>query len=63
MAQSPAGKWVSYEDYARLKADLRNCHTAIRVKEEEKDRLKAEVERLTDLITRGASTPDAKPHD
>jgi hypothetical protein len=26
-------------------------------------RLKAEVERLTDLITRGASTPDAKPHD
>jgi hypothetical protein len=46
MAQSPAGKWVSYEDYARLKADLRNCHTAIRVKEEENARLKAEVERL-----------------
>jgi len=22
MAQSPAGKWVSYEDYARLKAEV-----------------------------------------
>jgi FtsZ-binding cell division protein ZapB len=31
---------------ARLKADLRNCHTAIRVKEEENARLKAEVEEL-----------------
>jgi hypothetical protein len=31
--------------------------------EKEVARLKAEVERLTDLITRGASTPDAKPHD
>jgi hypothetical protein len=38
---------VYYDDYARLKADLRNCYTAIRVKEEEKARLKAEVERLT----------------
>lgn len=27
----------------------------------ERDRLKAEVERLTDAITRGASIPDAKP--
>jgi len=26
-------------------------------------RLKAEVERLTDAITRGAITPDAKPHE
>jgi hypothetical protein len=30
-----------------LNADLRNCYTAIRVKEDEKARLKAEVERLT----------------
>jgi predicted nuclease with TOPRIM domain len=30
-----------------LKADLRNCITAIRVKDEENARLKAEVERLT----------------
>jgi predicted RNase H-like nuclease (RuvC/YqgF family) len=29
-----------------LKADLRNCITAIRVKDEENARLKAEVERL-----------------
>jgi hypothetical protein len=29
-----------------LKADLRNCYTAIRVKDEENARLKAEVERL-----------------
>ena len=28
----------------------------------ENARLKAEVERLTDAITRGASTPDAHPH-
>jgi chromosome segregation ATPase len=28
------------EEIARLKADLRNCYTAIRVKEEEKDRLR-----------------------
>jgi hypothetical protein len=30
--------------------------------QEENARLKAEVERLTDAITRGASTPDAHPH-
>ena len=29
--------------------------------EAENARLKAEVERLTDAITRGASTPDARP--
>lgn len=34
------------EDYARLKADVRNCYTAIRVKDEEKAFLQAEVERL-----------------
>ena len=35
-----------------LKADLLNCFTAIRVKEEENARLKAEVERLTAFTTR-----------
>ena len=30
-------------DYRKLEADLRNCRTAIRVKDEEKDRLKAEL--------------------
>lgn len=39
--EHPEGEWVKWEDYARLKADLRNCYTAIQVKEEEKDRLKA----------------------
>ena len=32
------------------------------IKWEDYARLKAEVERLTDAITRGAITPDAKPH-
>ena len=32
------------------------------VRYEDYARLKAEVERLTDAITRGASTPDAHPH-
>jgi hypothetical protein len=33
------------------------------IKHAEYARLKAEVERLTDAITRGASTPDAKAYD
>ena len=42
------GALVSFDDYAWLHY--------------ENARLKAEVERLTDAITRGASTPDAHPH-
>lgn len=35
------------DSIAKLKADLHNCYTAIRVKDEENARLKAEVEWLT----------------
>lgn len=38
---------VPSDDYEKLKADVRNCYTAIRVKDEEKARLKAEAERST----------------
>ena len=34
------------DENARLKADVRNCYTAIRVKDEENASLQAEVERL-----------------
>ena len=40
------GDWVRHGDYARLKADVRNCHTAIRVKDEESARLKADIKDL-----------------
>jgi cell division protein FtsB len=40
-----------------------NCNKEIEKLQIENDRLKAEVERLTDAITRGtAITPDAHPH-
>ena len=45
--EHPKGEWVKWEDYARLKADVRNCYTAIRVKDEEKARLQAELDRVT----------------
>lgn len=56
------------EENARLKTEVEhlmifcNC-TLIPNKElqAENARLKTEVERLTDAITRGASTPDARP--
>jgi cell division protein FtsB len=38
------------------------CEVEIEKLKAENARLKAEVERLTDSITRGASTPDAQPH-
>jgi len=49
--EHPKGEWVKWEDYARLKADLRNCYTAIQVKEEENNRLKAEVKWMTAFTT------------
>jgi hypothetical protein len=64
MAQSPVGKWVSYEDYARLKAEVHRLEEivgsdAIDRKygmccdaSDEHARLKAEVERLTAFTTR-----------
>ena len=61
MAQSPAGKWVSYKDYARLKAEVESIRKYWKATgegvnryvgksialEDEVARLKAEVERLT----------------
>lgn len=46
LAPCKDGAWVKWEDYARLKADVRNCHTAIRVKDEENARLKADIKDL-----------------
>jgi len=48
MHEFSAGGWVKWEDYARLQADVRNCYTAIRVKDEENARLKADVNELAD---------------
>ena len=45
---SPTSRLLRAErdENARLKADVRNCYTAIRVKDEENARLQAKVERL-----------------
>jgi hypothetical protein len=54
MIYSPDGGWVSWEDYARLKADLNELADGLKLASEvgikmadEVTRLKAEVERLT----------------
>ena len=49
------------EENARLKADLEKSDGVVFTQAVENERLKSEVERLTDAITRGAITPDAKP--
>jgi uncharacterized small protein (DUF1192 family) len=59
--EQPKGNWVKYEDYARLLCDSVHDLNQIGGLQEENARLRAEVERLTDAITRGASTPDARP--
>lgn len=41
---------VPVEEYDKLKADLRNCYTAIRVKDEEKASLNAEVENFKEYL-------------
>ena len=46
---------------AQLKAERIHDLNQIGGLQEENAQLKAEVERLTDAITRGASTPDARP--
>ena len=56
------GTLVSFEDYASLHYERIHDLNQIGGLQEENARLKAEVERLTDAITRGASTPDAHPH-
>jgi hypothetical protein len=53
------GRYVPSMDCPSMKEDDRGEWVSLA----DYARLKAEVERLTDLITRGASTPDAKPHD
>ena len=40
---------------------VESCNKEIAELQAENARLKDEVERLTDAITRGASTPDARP--
>ena len=54
MLRDPAGGWVSYEDYARLKADVNELADGLKLASEvgikmadEVTRLKSEVERLT----------------
>lgn len=49
MLRDPAGGWVSWEDYARLKALTSEMDKTINASQAECRRLKAEVERLTEL--------------
>ena len=57
----PNGDLVFFDDYAALHYERIHDLNQIGGLQEENARLKAEVERLTDAITRGASTPDARP--
>jgi len=56
------GAFVSHDDYASLHYERIHDLNQIGGLQEENARLKAEVERLTDAITRGAITPDAQPN-
>ena len=58
---SADGNWVKFDDYAALHYERIHDLNQIGGLQEENARLKDEVERLTDAITRGASTPDARP--
>ena len=58
---SSDGNWVKFDDYAALHYERIHDLNQIGGLQEENARLKDEVERLTDAITRGASTPDARP--
>ena len=59
--RKPDGPFVSHDDYAALHYERIHDLNQIGGLQEENARLQAEVERLTDAITRGASTPDARP--
>lgn len=59
--RKPDGPFVSHDDYAAIHYERIHDLNQIGGLQEENARLKAEVERLTDAITRGASTPDARP--
>ena len=59
--RKPDGPFVSHDDYAALHYERIHDINQIGGLQEENARLRAEVERLTDAITRGASTPDARP--
>ena len=61
IAVSLGGEWVHWTDYAALHYERIHDLNQIGGLQEENARLKDEVERLTDAITRGASTPDARP--
>ena len=61
IAVSLGGEWVHFDDYAALHYERIHDLNQIGGLQEENARLRAEVERLTDAITRGASTPDARP--
>jgi hypothetical protein len=56
------GALVSHDDYASLHYERIHDLNQIGGLQEENARLQAEVERLTDAITRGAITPDATSH-
>ena len=61
--RKPDGPFVSHDDYAALHYERIHDLNPIGGLQEENARLRAEVERLTDAITRGALTPDARPDD
>jgi len=65
MLRDPAGGWVSWEDYARLKAEVRKLTTERDANLvdagslfQENARLKAEVERLTADLNKMTKTPE-----
>lgn len=60
IAVSLGGEWVHYSDYARLQQERVHDLNQIGGLHQELASLRAEVERLTDAITRGACIPDAK---
>ena len=68
MLRDPSGGWVSWEDYARLKAEVIRLQQVrgyehylsaeIASMHQENVRLKAEVERLTEALNKFTNTPN-----
>jgi len=58
MLRDPAGGWVSWEDYARLKAEVERLQSIHSIDSIGIEQLKAEVERLTADLNKMTKTPD-----